>query len=192
MIGAFAADHGQTVIAAKTGVEALAILDSGRVVDIVIADSSLPGMSGPELIARCRTRRPGLAALLVSAKLDPSAKGDSGETATLAKPFGRDAFYGAIETALGYGANRYSHPAASRSCKKQPDSRRKVGQSHQAGAGRRSKCYRRYPEQGVRLWRWGADLPLRTSVAGGGRIPGSSHPTSRRNPPPPAPSHRRR
>jgi hypothetical protein len=47
------------------------------------------------------------------------------------------------------------------------------------------------PDQAVRLWRWGAGLPLRTSVAGAGRIPGPSHPTSLRNPPPPASSHRR-
>jgi CheY-like chemotaxis protein len=66
MIAAFAADHGQTVIAAKTGVEAVAILDSGRVVDIVVADSTPPAMSGSKLIAHVPTRRLELAALLVS------------------------------------------------------------------------------------------------------------------------------
>jgi CheY-like chemotaxis protein len=63
-INGVARRHAETtrqMFAAKTGLEALAILDSGRVVDIVIADSSLPGMSGPVLIAHVRTRRPGLA-----------------------------------------------------------------------------------------------------------------------------------
>lgn len=100
MVAAFAAELGHTVIPAETGAEAFAILNSDRVVDIVIADSSLPGMSGRELIGHAQARRPGLGALLATARPDRSINAQAGATPTLAKPFGRDAFNNALRTAI--------------------------------------------------------------------------------------------
>jgi CheY-like chemotaxis protein len=101
MVAAFAADHGDAVISAKTGAEALAILDSDQVVDIVIADTFLSGISGPELIAQSRKRRPDLPAFLLSARPGKPTTAPVGETLTLAKPFGRDAFDDAVKTVFG-------------------------------------------------------------------------------------------
>ena len=102
MVAAFAAELGHTVIPVEGSTEALAIIDSDQVVDIVIADSSLPAMGGAELIAHCTARRRGLAALLLSAKPNKATgTGADGPLTTLAKPFGRDAFINAVETARG-------------------------------------------------------------------------------------------
>ena len=100
MVAAFAAEAGHTLTAVSNSADARVIVASDRPIGVLVADLSLPGISGSELIAHARTLRPGLPALLISAAY-PSASALSGEFAFLAKPFSRTAFNNAIAAAVG-------------------------------------------------------------------------------------------
>ena len=69
-------DQQHAIIQADSGVAALALLDAGEPVDMIVSDFSMPGMDGVSLIQAARQRRPGLPALLLT--------GFAGEAATLA------------------------------------------------------------------------------------------------------------
>lgn len=69
------ADHGYDVIQASRGDKALALLDAGERVDLVISDLSMPGMDGVALIHAAQDRRPHLPAILLT--------GYAGDAATL-------------------------------------------------------------------------------------------------------------
>ena len=51
---------------ANGGAEALALLDSGEAVDVLVTDLSMPGMDGLALIRAARQRQPGLPAILLT------------------------------------------------------------------------------------------------------------------------------
>ena len=58
--------EGYAVLSAASGTEALAMLDRGEAVDLVLADLSMPGMDGERLINEARRRRPLLPAILLT------------------------------------------------------------------------------------------------------------------------------
>ena len=61
------ADEGYRVLTASSGEEALALADAEPgPIDLLVSDVVLGGMSGPELIAELKARRPGLETLLMS------------------------------------------------------------------------------------------------------------------------------
>jgi signal transduction histidine kinase len=60
------AEAGHAVVAAGRGAAALAVLDSGEVVDLLVSDLSMPDMDGLELIQAAQKRRPGLPAVLIT------------------------------------------------------------------------------------------------------------------------------
>ncbi|MFO1024148.1 MAG: response regulator [Acetobacteraceae bacterium] len=100
VITAFAAEAGYVTIAAPGVSSAIEILATNRAVDVLIADASLPGLSGAALIARARQARPDLAVLLISASATSDGPAAVGEVFTLRKPFGKDAFDNALATAM--------------------------------------------------------------------------------------------
>ncbi|MFO5197601.1 response regulator transcription factor, partial [Salmonella enterica subsp. enterica serovar Typhimurium] len=59
-------DDLQVVGEAGSAEEALALLDAGTKVDVVVLDITLPGQSGIELLKHLRTQRPELAILVLS------------------------------------------------------------------------------------------------------------------------------
>ena len=69
-------DRGYDVIEAEGGRRALALLDAGCPVDLIISDLSMPGMDGVSLIRAAQMRKPRLPAILLT--------GYAGETAALA------------------------------------------------------------------------------------------------------------
>jgi PAS domain S-box-containing protein len=69
-------DRGYDVIEAEGGRRALALLDAGCPVDLIISDLSMPGMDGISLIRAAQIRKPRLPAILLT--------GYAGETAALA------------------------------------------------------------------------------------------------------------
>jgi PAS domain S-box-containing protein len=69
-------DAGFAVLAAANGAEALALLDAGEPVDVLVSDLSMPGMGGLALIREAQVRRPGLPSVLLT--------GYAGEAAHLA------------------------------------------------------------------------------------------------------------
>src|SRR5262245_35909140 len=92
-------EDGHAVVSAGSGREALALLDGGARVDVVITDLGMPGMTGWELARALRTRQPDLPVGLISGWT--SAAGFSAEEAShvafvIAKPY----TLGALRTAL--------------------------------------------------------------------------------------------
>ncbi|CAN5183320.1 hypothetical protein BH11PSE2_BH11PSE2_11950 [soil metagenome] len=61
---------GCVVTEAHDGASALALLDKGLLVDRVLLDYAMPGMTGVELARRIRARRPGLPLVLISGYID--------------------------------------------------------------------------------------------------------------------------
>ena len=84
-------ERGYRVARAGHGLEALAHLDGGAAVDLLISDFAMPGMNGLTLIREARRRRPELPALLVTGYADASVRlavedTAKGSTALLRKP----------------------------------------------------------------------------------------------------------
>jgi signal transduction histidine kinase/ActR/RegA family two-component response regulator len=69
-------DEGFRILTASNGAEALALLDAGEAVDLLVSDFSMPGMDGLALIHAAQQRRPCLPAVLLT--------GYSGEGVALA------------------------------------------------------------------------------------------------------------
>ncbi len=93
-------DLGHSPVEAHSGAEALALLNSGVKVDIVLTDHSMPSMTGLQLAECIQERFPGLPIILATgyAELpaDPAALG----IARLAKPCTQDEIAMAIHAAL--------------------------------------------------------------------------------------------
>jgi nitrogen-specific signal transduction histidine kinase len=84
---------GYKVIEASDGSEGLAACSLERI-DALVTDVVLPGLSGPDLAARCLARHPGLPVLLMSGYARESLAAEGREiagTAFLAKPFTKEA-----------------------------------------------------------------------------------------------------
>jgi signal transduction histidine kinase len=93
------AEDGHAVLRAGSGREALALLDGGERVDLVITDLGMPGMTGWELARALRTRWPDLPVGLISgwtSSADFSAEEASHVAFVIAKPY----TLGALRTAL--------------------------------------------------------------------------------------------
>ena len=69
-----------SVRVASGGVEALALLDAGEAVDVLVTDLSMPGMDGVALIRAAQARRPGLPAILLTGYAGEAALADAGFT----------------------------------------------------------------------------------------------------------------
>ena len=59
-------DEGFSILTAANGTEALALLDAGEAVDVLVSDLSMPGMDGLALIHAAHHRRPCLPAVLLT------------------------------------------------------------------------------------------------------------------------------
>ncbi|HVY99448.1 MAG TPA: response regulator [Dongiaceae bacterium] len=79
---------GFAVIEARAAEEVLAVLDSGRPVEIVFAEVALPGMTGFDLAKTLRARDPSIGVILTSGAESASEKaGDLCEGGPLPKPY---------------------------------------------------------------------------------------------------------
>jgi CheY-like chemotaxis protein len=95
-------DAGFNVLTAENGIEALALLESGEAVDVLVSDFSMPGMDGLTLIREAQIQRPGLLAVLLtgyaSDSEDLKADHDSnGPLAIVQKPATVSQLVGGIE-----------------------------------------------------------------------------------------------
>ncbi|GAA4330538.1 response regulator [Pigmentiphaga soli] len=93
-------DMGHTSIEAESGERALGILRSGRPVDLVITDYSMPGMTGAELAKAVRAQFPSLPVLLATgyAELPPDAEPDLPK---LRKPYQQNQIVAEIARCVG-------------------------------------------------------------------------------------------
>jgi signal transduction histidine kinase/ActR/RegA family two-component response regulator len=81
-------ENGFEVTAVKTGQAALALIEHGTPFDLMIVDYAMPGLTGAEVIARARARRPDIAAILVTGYAEPVLAADlPANVPLLRKPF---------------------------------------------------------------------------------------------------------
>ncbi|MEO8894620.1 MAG: ATP-binding protein, partial [Rhizomicrobium sp.] len=92
-------DLGHTALEARSGAEALEILEKTPV-DLVITDQAMPQMSGMQLIATIRERRPEMPVILATGYAELPA-GSAKDLLKLAKPFTEADLAGAIARMLG-------------------------------------------------------------------------------------------
>jgi PAS domain S-box-containing protein len=94
---------GYHVQTASSGPEALALLDAGVAVDVLVTDLAMPGMNGLATIREVHRRRPGLAAVLLTGYAGDSAMlgGDDGSFLLLRKPVHGATLINRIEAAIG-------------------------------------------------------------------------------------------
>ncbi|WP_207485202.1 ATP-binding protein [Arenibaculum pallidiluteum] len=85
--GAMLQELGHNVIAARNGIEALARIESGEGVDLVLTDHAMPGMTGIELAARIRSLRPDLGVLVATGYVETDTLA-ADAVIVLRKPFG--------------------------------------------------------------------------------------------------------
>jgi signal transduction histidine kinase len=90
---------GYRVIVARDAHQALAMVERNSI-DLVVTDVMMPGISGPELIAKLRAERPDLPALLVSGYASEGQLDSVGDAALLSKPFTTRGFVTAVRTTL--------------------------------------------------------------------------------------------
>jgi signal transduction histidine kinase len=76
-------DAGYAVRIAADGAEALELLRSSAVVDILVTDLSMPGIDGLAVIQKARCHRPGLPAVLLTGHAEAAADGPTRGTYTL-------------------------------------------------------------------------------------------------------------
>ena len=93
--GAVLEDLGHEVSLATSGEEALAKLEKGLEVDLVVTDQLMPGMTGLQLLAAIHRKWPGLPCLLVSGFAEMT-KEEAGQCPVLPKPFTQAQLAGAI------------------------------------------------------------------------------------------------
>lgn len=94
------AEVGYGVMEAADGPSALAVLESGAVIDLLVTDVGLPGMNGRQLADAGRARRPGLKVLFVTGyahELDLGQADRRPGTELLTKPFELDTLLARVE-----------------------------------------------------------------------------------------------
>ena len=103
-------DEGYLVAEAPDGAAALALLDEGQPVDILVTDLTMPRMDGVALIHEVRLRRPGLPAFLLT--------GFSGETNELEARGAADGGFEMLQKPItgGYLAERIAELLAASPC----------------------------------------------------------------------------
>ena len=91
-------DMGYRVVAARSGAEALSLLDRTKV-DLVLTDHAMPQMTGTQLAQHVRERDPSLPVVMVTGYAD-IASGTGIDLPRLAKPFSQGALTEVVSRAL--------------------------------------------------------------------------------------------
>jgi signal transduction histidine kinase len=93
---------GYGVLQAASGETALELLDQDGMIDVLLTDVVMPGMSGPELARRVRVSQPRLPIVFISGYADPAGiTGDTLLHPLVRKPFRPSDLRRQIEAALG-------------------------------------------------------------------------------------------
>jgi CheY-like chemotaxis protein len=100
VVAAMLEDLGYRVVEADSGAIALELLSAGNRVDLVLADFSMPGMSGMELLREATARRPDLPVLLVTGYADDKTLAALGEDRLVLKPFRNEELARKVRVAL--------------------------------------------------------------------------------------------
>jgi signal transduction histidine kinase len=99
-------DLGHTVLEAYSGAEALALLESGRQIDLLITDQLMPKMTGTELIQIVRERWSDLRFILATGYAEhPFGLSPIANLPRLAKPFRQEELERMVYRCMGAGAD---------------------------------------------------------------------------------------
>lgn len=100
IVGRYLALAGHEVADAEDGAAALAQFCDAT--DLIVSDVLMPGMSGPELVARLRRQRPSLRVLFITGFDAGAFDGgvDDDRTRILRKPFSREALLAEVDILL--------------------------------------------------------------------------------------------
>ena len=90
---------GYTVVVARYGSEAIELADGDPTIDAVLSDVVMPGISGPEVVARLQSQRPELAAVFMSGYA-PESEGPLGGADLVRKPFTAPQLLDAVRKAI--------------------------------------------------------------------------------------------
>jgi len=93
-------DLGYRVVEAPDGKAALALLSPGNRIDAMLADFSMPGMSGMQLMQEAAAMRPELPVLLVTGYADDRTLAALGEDRLVLKPFRNEELARKVRMAL--------------------------------------------------------------------------------------------
>jgi CheY-like chemotaxis protein len=96
--------EGYACLPALDAEQAMQVLETGQIPDLMVIDVRLPGISGPELALRVHSRYPRVPVLFVSGWVDGLADPallDRMHWAFLAKPYNPEALVGAAQQMLG-------------------------------------------------------------------------------------------
>ncbi|MGJ3263012.1 MAG: PAS domain S-box protein [Salinarimonas sp.] len=105
-------DLGHEPIEAGSAADALAILDAGTPIDVVLTDQAMPDMTGLQLAQAVRARRPRLPLVLATGYAELPDGAEAMVDARLAKPFGPDELMRVL-TRLGPPADDTAHAPGS-------------------------------------------------------------------------------
>lgn len=93
-------DLGHEAIEASSGRQALALMEAGEQIDLVVTDQAMPGMTGVQLVESIRTLKPSLPAVLATGYAELPAQAPQ-PLVKLSKPFGLAELSAAIKRATG-------------------------------------------------------------------------------------------
>jgi len=106
-------DLGHTPIEAQSGAEALALLNSGTKVDVVLTDHSMPSMTGLQLAECIQERFPGLPIILATGYAELPADPAEFGIVKLAKPCTQTEIAAAMQTAISFARREKLRAAGS-------------------------------------------------------------------------------
>jgi PAS domain S-box-containing protein len=111
----FLREEGYTVLTAGTGDEAERLYRKSDPIDVVVTDTVMPRMSGPELVERLRTWQPGVRVIFMSGHTPETVLRHGGigaGTAFLQKPFDVEDLLGLVRKLLAEGSAPATRPRA--------------------------------------------------------------------------------
>ncbi len=129
------ADLGYEVVEAESGAEALRLLRSGCVPDLLVTDYLMPGMNGVELIEQSRSITPGMRAMLITG-YSTIAEGPGAALPRLGKPFRQAELAQRVAELLRGEPGDSEHPPASLP--------RALAEAERASASNKSSTARRW------------------------------------------------
>src|SRR5204863_2275000 len=106
--------EGFRVLAAKDGVEAVALFEShSDEIGVVVCDLGLPRLGGREAFLKMKESRPGVRAIIASGYLEPAIRSEmlkAGVIDTIQKPYDFNMLLDKIRSALGSEEVADDHP----------------------------------------------------------------------------------